>query len=399
MTVDPLSVVEVPTADVHKAGRLAGRLTRTRDGVVFSYLDGYDGPPVATTLPRGADPVLRPGGALPAFFTGLLPEGRRLGALRRAVKTSVDDELSLLLAVGDDTIGDVQVVPTGAAPVRLPARVELDPSRPVRFRDLLTELDLHPDRTGLPGIQEKVSAVMINLPAARAGHALILKLDPPEYPGLVENEAVLLRACAASGLATAAADLVRDVDGAAGLAVVRFDRVPGPAGLQSCALEDGCQVQGRAPGDKYTVGYAATFTALAAVCDARLLAARTLLAQLVFAVITGNGDAHAKNFSVLQQPDGEWRVSPAYDVPTSQPYGDTTLAMPVNGRRSDAGAADVVALGAAIGLPEAASRRVLRTAVERVDAWLPLLDALPYDTGRRRELVRVIRQRQRRLTP
>ena len=43
-------------------------------------------------------------------------------------------------------------------------------------------------------------------------------------------------------------------------------------------------------------------------------------------MLSANGDAHAKNFSVLQQPDGEWRVAPAYDVPTSQPYGDSTLA-------------------------------------------------------------------------
>ena len=72
--------------------------------------------------------------------------------------------------------------------------------------------------------------------------------------------------------------------------------------------------------------------------------------------------------------------------------------MPVNGRRSDAGAADVVALGAAIGLPEAASRWVLRTAVERAGGWLRMLDALPYDTGRRSKLVHMIRQRQQRLT-
>ncbi len=73
--------------------------------------------------------------------------------------------------------------------------------------------------------------------------------------------------------------------------------------------------------------------------------------------------------------------------------------MAVNGRRSDPGARDLVALGSAIGLPEAASHRVLRTAVERVDDWLPLLDGLPYDAGRRRKLVRVVRQRQRRLQP
>jgi serine/threonine-protein kinase HipA len=193
--------------------------------------------------------------------------------------------------------------------------------------------------------------------------------------------------------------LVRDSDGVPGLAVSRFDRVHDAGGPRALAVEDGCQVQGRSPGDKYTVGYEATFVALAAVCDARALALRALLEQLVFAILTANGDAHAKNFSVLQQPDGEWRVSPAYDVPTSHPYGDTTLAMPVNGRRTDVGARDVEALAAAIGLPAKAVGRVLRNAVDGVDAWLELLDELPYDAGRRRKLERVVRQRQRRLTP
>ncbi len=84
------------------------------------------GPAIATTLPVTEVPVLRPGGALHAFFAGLLPESRRLGVLRRAVKISADDELSLLLAVGEDTIGDVEVVapqPDGewrVSPVRHP---------------------------------------------------------------------------------------------------------------------------------------------------------------------------------------------------------------------------------------------------------------------------------------
>ncbi|CAN5416860.1 hypothetical protein BH23ACT9_BH23ACT9_20100 [soil metagenome] len=75
-------------------------LNRTDAGVHFSYVDGYDGPAVAATLPLSSEPVLRPAGAVPPFFSGLLPEGRRLAALRRQVKTSADDELSLLVAVG-----------------------------------------------------------------------------------------------------------------------------------------------------------------------------------------------------------------------------------------------------------------------------------------------------------
>ena len=280
---------------------------------------------MATTLPVSDTSVVRGGGALPAYFAGLLPEGRRLGALRRAVKTSVDDELSLLLTVGTDTLGDVQVVPQGSLLAPAAAGVQLDPARPLRFQDVVDDLEVRPDRPGLAGVQDKVSATMINVPAVRTGNRFILKLDPPEYPGLVANEAVFLRASARSGLLTGQAELHRDVEGRAGLAVLRFDR-PGEVSL---AVEDGCQVQGRAPGDKYLVGYAATFAALAAVCD-----------------------AHAKNFSVLQARDGEWFVSPGYDLHSSQPYGDSTLAIPVNDRRSDVGAADVLAVGSALGLPE-----------------------------------------------
>ena len=40
-------------------------------------------------------PTIRPGGGLPPFFAGFLPEGRRLAVLRREVETAADDELTL----------------------------------------------------------------------------------------------------------------------------------------------------------------------------------------------------------------------------------------------------------------------------------------------------------------
>lgn len=139
----------VDRADVIKAGRPAATLTRTPDGVEFRYLADWverGDEPVATTLPVTDRPVLRPGGGLPAYFAGLLPEGRRLGALRRAVKTSADDELSLLLAVGTDAVGDVQVVPTGTRPDDVPPRVTVEDITDLRFADLLADLDM----LGLP---------------------------------------------------------------------------------------------------------------------------------------------------------------------------------------------------------------------------------------------------------
>lgn len=390
-------VREVQEADVWKAGLLAATLTRSPAGVHFQHRKDYDGTAVASTLPR-SDEVVSPGGTVPAFFAGLLPEGRRLGALRRQVKTSADDELSLLLAVGGDAIGDVQVLPAGVPPESLPPRVTLDPGSPLRYADLLRELDSAPDKTALPGVQEKTSAAVINLPVARAGDRFLLKLDPPELPGLVRNEHVFLLAGAAAGLQMAEAEIVLDRDHVPGLLVRRLDRVTRDGRSHALAVEDACQALGRPPADKYLVGYPAAFLALAELCDARALATRTLLSQLIFAYLTANGDAHAKNFSVLQLPDGEWRVSPAYDVPSSQPYGDTTTAMPVNARPSDVGAKDFLALGAELGLSSKAVTRVLREAAERVELWFPLLEDLPYDPGRITKLARVINERRRRLT-
>jgi len=393
----------VESADVFKSGARAATLTRTEDGVQFRYLPEWisaGNPPVATTLPVTSDPVLRPGGALPAYFTGLLPEGRRLGALRRAVKTSADDELTLLLAVGADAIGDVQVTPPGVAPAEVPARVTLEQVGGIRFADLLVELGIRAQRSALPGVQDKTSAAMINLPIARAGERYILKLNPAEYPHLVENEAFFLEAARKSGLSVPPSELVFDVDSRPGLLVRRFDRTTINGALHLLAVEDGCQVLNRPPADKYLVGTDRTFAALAGVCDAAALAARDLIRQLVFAYLIGNGDAHAKNFSVRQGEDGEWRVSPAYDVPSSYLYGDTTMALPIGGRSGgDFGASDFLSLGSRLGVPERAVQRVLSDLRDRVDSWLSALDDLPFDADRIKKLRRVVEYRRRSLAP
>ncbi len=323
----------VDRADVYKAGRHAATLTRTPDGVEFRYLGDWldvGGAPVATSLPVRAEPYFRPGGALPSYFAGLLPEGRRLGALRRAVKTSADDELSLLLAVGADAIGDVQVVPAGVPPAEVPPRISIENIGQASFAGLLAELGIKAQRAALPGVQDKTSAAMINLPIARAGERYILKLNPVgEYPHLAENEAFFLDAARASDLAVPASELVADRDGVRGLLIRRFDRTTLDGQLHALAVEDGCQAADRPPADKYLLGADRTFGALTAVCDAPTVAARELIRQLAFAYLTGNGDAHAKNFSIVQDAAGEWRVSPAYDVPCSYLYGDTTMALSI----------------------------------------------------------------------
>ncbi len=300
-------------AAVHKGGVRAATLERRPDAVAFQYEPDYlagGGPPVATSLPLTEAPlVTHTAGALPPFFSGLLPEGRRLHLLRTAIKTSADDELSLLLAVGTDAVGDVQVVPEGdPLPDEIHPALLVEDWRNVRFADLLARSVGDPkavDRVALPGVQDKVSVRMINLPVAQRGERFFLKLDPPEFPHLVVNEMFFLEAARHSGLETTDAQVVHD---------------------------------------------------------------------------------------------GEWRVTPAYDLPSSYPYGDVTMALSLNGRtQENIGRGEFLALADAVQVRPRAVETALDALVDAVDGWVGELDRLPFDTGKIRKLRRAIEVRRDRL--
>lgn len=376
------------SADVYKAGTLAGRLTAVGADTRFEYLAAYSGPPVALTLPLGTV-VDRPGRTLPPYFTNLLPEGRRLSALLRAVKTSADDELSLLLAVGSDTVGDVQVLPSGTAPV--PVEPVIAPGATLDFAALLRTHGI--DRVSIPGAQDKLSSGMITLPGAGVdGAPAFVKLRPPDYPYAVENETYFLRLARRLRLPVAEARLVTDARGLSGLLVRRFDRVP-----ERVAVEDACQVMGRYPADKYLLSTEDVALALAAVCAAPQAALRSVYLQVVFSWLIGNGDLHAKNLAVSQDPSGEWRIAPIYDVLSTLPYGDHTTALTIGGRSDGLIRRHLLAFGTDIGLPLPVAERALQIALRATEGLDEDLagGTLPFDDMAVRTLRRQLARRRR----
>jgi serine/threonine-protein kinase HipA len=393
--VRPLNEIPfVSLADVYKNGVHAATLYRTNDGTGFSYLQDYDGPPIATTLPVGKI-WSGQGGSLPTFFAGLLPEGCRLTATRKAIKTSLDDELSLLIAVGSDTIGDVQVMPAGEAPSE-PQVSDLSSPGLLSFETLWnTAVGAEPERTGLPGLQPKVSARMISFPVRFGSGQFILKLNPPEFPHVVENEACFLAAAKSSGLRIPRFDVVSDKDGVKGLLISRFDRVAVSKGVFTRrAQEDACQVLDRYPADKYSVSMEAVINALADQCAARPVASRDLLRQVVFAHLTGNGDMHAKNLSIVF--DDEWTVSPCYDVPSTYPYNDQTTALSIGGqRRQDVTRRHILDLASVVGVRPKAAATMLDDLLDRVPLWVDSIDALPFDQRRLAKLRALIEHRRK----
>ena len=130
------------------------------------------------------------------------------------------------------------------------------------------------------------------------------------------------------------------------------------------------------------------------------MAALELYRLLVFAYLSGNGDLHAKNLAILRDRQGEWRVTPAYDLPSSAVYGDRTMALPIGGRiRQQLSWLMLRSLGQAIGIPERLAANVVREQVAAAEAWVEDLNQLPDDANTIRSLRRLVNARMRHIQP
>ncbi len=379
-------------ADVLKRGALAAKLERTATSTRFSYLAGYTGEPVGHALPL-EESVELPGAAVPPWFANLLPEGRRLGMLRRAVKTSADDDFSLLVAAGGDPVGNVSIV-SDRGPTK--ARVELPPDvTDVSFKELISGGGIDP--SSIPGVQDKLSSGMITVPVSTPHGASIIKLNPPEYPFAVQNEAHFLTMAKGLGVGISAHRIIHDREGEPALVVERFDRTLRDGQSVALAVEDGCQLLNIYPADKYNASAEEVVEALSSVCSARPVAVRNAYLQLLFAWLTGDGDVHAKNLSVVQSLQGEWRMSPIYDVPSTLPYGDTTMALSMGGRSEGLIRKHLLDFGRSLGLSSAAAASALERVLKTTAPLIPQLESgvLPFDQHRTRRWVRQLTRRRR----
>lgn len=403
MTKSRLDLRTVAEADVYIGEDLAAHLIReSSDTISFNY--AADQPPaelgirersVSWSLPRSGEyPLITTGGAVPPFFAGLLPEGVRLGVVTSSTKTSADDHLTLLLAIGADTIGNVRVVPAGVEPARpLPM---FEPERDTNFRAVFAKLtgSVDADPVGLAGVQPKVSASMLSTPAQTRSGPAILKLNPVQYPLIVENEHFFMTMAAACGLRVATTSLLRDAEGRSALLVTRFDR----AGVTRIAQEDACQVAGVYPASKYRIKTESAVAALGDACGrgggSKPAALLELLKVVVFSWLIGNGDLHGKNFSIYN-PDGVWQPTPAYDLLCTQPYARWRDPMALNlyGRANRLTRADFVGAGERLGLRPRATTRMIDVIVDAAQDWPDKCGEIGFDERQTKLLAQMLRRR------
>lgn len=180
----------------------------------------------------------------------------------------------------------------------------------------------------ISGVQEKFSVLLdknklrlIN-PGERG--AYILKPIPgagSRVDQMPANEHLTMQiARQVYGIETAENALVFFKNGSPAYITKRFDiREDG----SKWAQEDFASLAGRTPqthGEhyKYQGNYLYLFQLMKANVPAYKIEAPKLFKLLVFNYLFSNGDAHLKNFSLLETPMGDFRLSPAYDLLNSR---------------------------------------------------------------------------------
>ena len=274
---------------------------------------------------------------LPAFFSNLLPEGALRDYLTAKAHVKPGREFILLWQLGADLPGAVTVEPLDDqwAPEMKVKKNNSTDSAPALLK------------FSLAGVQMKFSAHLddkghLAIPASGIGGSWIVKLPSPHYPAIAENEYAMMELARSIGIdvpetrllpVEEIAGLPEDVNHTGGhaLAVRRFDR---QADGSRVHMEDLAQVFGIYPDDKYK---GRNYTNIAAVlaAEAGQTAVHEFMRRLVFTVLTGNGDMHLKNWTLLYPDRRAPVLSPAYDlVATIQYLPNDNLALNFGGEKS-----------------------------------------------------------------
>lgn len=336
----------IPSLDVMLNDLKVGTIVRTPgDFNAFSFDDAYratGGFPVLSLSFRAAAGGLRKdpkplAGALPAFFANLLPEDKLREAMEKhhAGTVRAGNDFDLLAALGADLPGAVRVLPSDGTTAVVEDASKEKPKA----------------RFSLAGVQMKLSVMKnigkgggLTLPMGDEQGQYIAKFPSMAFPGLSENEFANLALAAAIDMDVPERELVEksDFEGIPKefdtlsdgkvLLVKRFDR---GAGGERIHIEDFAQIFGVYPSRKYEgAAYHDIASALSAAVSPT--AALEFVSRLALAMITGNGDMHLKNWSLIYRGNGDKpELAPIYDVLSTVPYIPAdSMALSLGGERS-----------------------------------------------------------------
>ena len=202
----------------------------------------------------------------------------------------------------------------------------------------------------------------------------ILKPQSAKYPCLPQLEDLTMKMAEAAHIRTARHTLIRLADGELGYLTIRMDR--GRKG-EKISMLDMCQLSNRLTEHKYYGTYQQLAETVKRFSSAPMLDVQRYWEVVLFSWITGNSDMHCKNFSLIDTGNGEYALSPAYDllaVLLADPEDTEEMAMSftVGGAKNGFDRSTFMSAFTQSGIPAAVANRM----IERMKGFLPQWEEL-----------------------
>ena len=386
--------------EVYKNEMFVGTLSRTPKGSRFEFaqeiIDDAVRSKITYRITAQSQPLEITGVNLHSYFAGLLPEGLRLKAIVKNLKTSEDDLFSILAGSGLEPVGDLHFKIPGAAEKK---RKKTHQFSVDDFSALKKEILQSGESLNNPvsGVQNKISASRLTLPLKTGiksrNKQFILKFDSAETPNLVENEWHCLKLAKACGLKVNEAKVIKDSQGEKALLVTRFDRkwLPEKKKFIRFHQEDACQFLDRYPADKYNLTMQEIAESLKIFSESPQIEILNLLKLAAFCYLIGNGDLHGKNISLLQKSISE--LSPVYDMVCTYVYGDQQMALSMDGKKDNWKRKLFTSFGERYGIPAVSIEKMLDQLVIKFEKNRNILLNVPFLESKKAALELLFKKR------
>ncbi len=396
-------------------GRLVGYLAGYRNGRnVLSFADEFKQDVNRPTFslithpefPRAEQLMSEPwthNHRLHPSLSNLLPEGALRELIAKGLKIHVDNEFQIFSYLGEDLPG--ALVATPLEPDEVPRNILAThgSTKVVRFSEAFYERRGQEHKFSLAGVQMKFSMKAkdgrYNLSKEGALGDWIIKTPSTQHKDVPLNEFSVMTLASMVGIEVPEIQLVELEkldslppinlpDEQFAFAIKRFDR----NGDQRIHMEDFAQVLVKYPSEKYsTANYEQIGRVLYEYSGDGLADTQQFARRLLVNILLANGDAHLKNWSLLYSDAITPRLSPAYDIVTTNVYieGERQFALNLNNNKDwyKVSYAHFEAWAKKTNVPWRAIKPHLKDTLEKARSlWPKGIQDLPMNEGHKQKL-------------
>lgn len=188
----------------------------------------------------------------------------------------------------------------------------------------------------------------------------ILKPQSEKFKNLPENEDLIMHLAEIAGIETAKHTLLKTEVGDLVYLTKRFDRLNG----KKVPMEDFCQLAGQLSADKYKSSMEKAGALIQKYSSTLYRTTDTIkfFEIALFSFLIGNSDMHLKNFSIIKDAENQYKLSPAYDLLSSNlamPADKEQTALTLHGKKNRLRKPDFLSLAEKLGISESIAEKII----------------------------------------